>query len=66
MVLFKGKKHKTAEQKETFQTCDMYEKATHKAYWLNWRINPFEKIGVTILLHNPRLTRWLMRVTKNY
>ena len=51
---------------EGIELCSQYEKLTRKAYWLNWRINPLEKIGVTILLHNPRLTRWLMKVTKNY
>ena len=48
------------------ELCRKYEKATRKAYWLNWRINPLEKIVVTLLLHSPHLTRWLMKVTKNY
>ena len=56
----------TNYQSDVFQRCRVYEKATLKAYWLKWNINPLEKIGVTILLHCPRLTRWLMKVTKNY
>lgn len=66
MIFYKNIFYKTDQQISVFRQCCEYEKATRKAYWLNWRINPFEKIGVTILLHNPRLTRWLMRVTKNY
>lgn len=66
MVFYKNRNYKTDKEPQVFERCKEYERNTRKAYWLNWRINPFEKIGVTILLHNPRLTRWLMRVTKNY
>ena len=65
MIFYKNKFYKTDQQISVFRQCGEYERNTRKAYWLNWRINPFEKIGVTILLHNPRLTRLLMRVTKN-
>lgn len=66
MVFLKNRNFGKEREEEVFSQCRKYEIATRKAYWLCWRINPLEKIGVTILLHNPRLTRWLMRVTKNY
>lgn len=65
MVFYKNKNYKTDKEPQVFKQCKEYELKTRKDYLLNWRINPFEKIGVTILLHNPRLTRWLMRVTNN-
>lgn len=63
MVFLKNSRWSSVDKVEL---CHKYEKSTKKAYWLNWRINPLEKIVVTILLHSPRLTRWLMKVTKNY
>ena len=54
------------DRQKWFAQCQKYEKTTRKAYWLNKHINIIEKIGVTILLRIPRLTRWLMKVTKNY
>ena len=66
MVFWKNRNFMTCNESTVFKKCREYEISTRKAYWLSWRINPIEKIGVTILLHNPRLTRWLMRVTKNY
>ena len=66
MVFLKNRNYGTEREGEIFEQCRKYVKATRKDYWLCWRINPLEKIGVTILLHNPRLTCWLMKVTKNY
>lgn len=66
MVFWKNRNYGTNNESVVFGQCKKYEISTRKAYWLNWRINPLEKIVVTILLHSPRLTRWLMRVTKNY
>lgn len=66
MILYRNKFYKTDQQISVFRECYEYEKATRKDYWLNWRINPLEKIVVTILLYSPLLTRWLMKVTKNY
>ena len=66
MLFWKNRNFKTKNESAVFEQCRQYEKDTKKAYWLCWRINPLEKIGVTILLHNPRLTRLLMKVTKNY
>lgn len=51
---------------KVYQKCHQYECDTRLAYWLNWHINPIEKIGVTTLLHCPRLTRWLIKKTKNW
>lgn len=66
MVFWKNRNYRKQDETIVFKQCNKYEKETRKAYWLCWRINPLEKIGVTILLHNPQLTRWLMKVTKNY
>ena len=66
LTYLKGRVHKTDKEQEIYQLCKIYENKFRKAYWLNWRINPLEKIVVTILLHNPRLTCWLMKKTKNY
>lgn len=51
---------------KVYQKCHQYECDTRLAYWLNWHINPIEKIGVTTLLRWPRLTRWLIKKTKNW
>lgn len=66
MVFYKNSYFKSAEQAEVFGKCAVYEKDIRKAYWTNRHIPIYEKIGVTVLLHSPRLTRWLMKVTKNY
>lgn len=66
MVFWKNRNYRKIDEPVVFKQCNEYETATRKAYWLNWRINPLEKIVVTTLLHSPRLTRWLMKVTKNY
>lgn len=66
MLFYKNRNYKKAHQATVFKQCREYEKATWKAYWLNGRIPLYEKVGVTFLLHNPRLTCWLMKVTKNY
>lgn len=66
MIFWKNRNYRTNNESAVFGKCKKYEKNTRKAYWLNWRINPLEKIVVTILLHSPHLTRWLMKVTKNY
>lgn len=66
MVFWKNRNYRKIDEPVVFKQCNEYETATRKAYWLNWRINPLEKIVVTTLLHSPRLTRWLMKITKNY
>ena len=66
MALWKGRTYQTDAEKDTFQKCRQYERDTRWAYCLNWHINPIEKIGVTTLLHCPRLTRWLLIKTKNW
>lgn len=66
MALWKGRTYQTNYENETFLKCRQYERDTRWAYWFNWRINPIEKIGVSTLLHCPRLTRWLMKKTKNW
>lgn len=66
MVFYKNCNYRSKQQNAVFDKCKEYEKTTRRAYWQNARIPLYEKIGVTILLHSPRLTRWLMKVTKNY
>ncbi|MBO7537936.1 MAG: glycosyltransferase family 2 protein [Prevotella sp.] len=66
MIFWKNRNYGTNDESAVFAQCKKYENDTLKAYWLNWRINILEKIIVTILLHSPRLTRWLMKVTKNF
>lgn len=66
MLFYKNRNYKKVHQASVFKQCREYEKATWKAYWLNGRIPLYEKVGVTFLLHNPRLTCWLMKVTNNY
>ena len=66
-MVFDRNRHYFAErQEDVFELCTKYEKDTRMAYWTNRHIPLYEKIGITMLLHNPRLTRWLMKVTKNY
>lgn len=66
MLFYKNRNYKKTHQAAVFQQCREYEKVTWKAYWRNCHINLIEKIVVTILLHNPWLTHWLMKATKNY
>lgn len=66
MAFLKARIIDSNDRKRWFTQCQKYEKSTRKAYWLNKNINIIEKIGVTILLRIPRLTRWLMKATKNY
>ena len=63
MAFLIGDYWKTESQKEMFGRCYEYERQTRKDYWLSWRINPLEKIVMIFLMHSPRLTRWLMKVT---
>lgn len=65
MVSYKNRVWKKENGKEVFEKCRFYEKNTRNAYWKNSKINFFEKIFVTILLHNNFLTRWLRKVTHN-
>ena len=66
MAFLKARKINSIDRQRWFAQCKKYEKSTRKAYWLNKNINIIEKIGVTIMLRIPRLTRWLMKLTKNY
>lgn len=66
MVFLKGLTWKTIEENDSFRKCQFYERKTIKAYCANLQIPFCEKIGVLLLLHSPRLTRWMMKVTKNY
>lgn len=65
MVTMKNMAWKTEIEQEVFEKCRFYEKKTRKAYWKNSKINFFEKIFVTALLHNNYLTRWLRKITHN-
>ncbi len=66
MVFYKNRYYGTDKQPEVFRQCREYIKATRKAYWTCRLIPFYKRIGVTLLLHCPRLTRWLMKKTKNY
>ena len=66
MVFYKNRYYGTDKQPEVFRQCREYIKATRKAYWTCRLIPFYKRIGVTLLLHCPRLTRWLMKATKNY
>lgn len=66
MVFLKGRNYGANQQDSEINRCREYEKETRKAYWRNRHIPLYEKIGVTVLLHSPRLTRWLMKKTKNW
>ena len=66
MLFFKNRNYGTANQQKVFQQCREYIKTTQKAYWFCPRIPLYKKFVVILLLYSPRLTRWLMRVTKNY
>lgn len=54
------------KQKTIIQQYRKYKKDTRRAYWLCRQIPLYEKVGVTILLYCPILTRMLMKVSKNY
>ena len=59
-------KHGRWRSDEYINLCNHYERLTYWKYWKNLDIPFYEKVGVTILLHSHHLTRWLMKVTKNY
>ena len=66
MVFLIGRAWKTNNEIELFERCKLYIKQTHKKYWMNIHINPFEKIVITCLLNNPRLAQYLLKKTNNY
>jgi hypothetical protein len=66
MLFYKNRNYGSAKQQEVFQQCREYIRTTRKTYWTCQGIPLYKKIIVTLLLHNPRLTRWLMKATKNY
>lgn len=66
MLFFKNRNYGSANQQKVFQQCREYIKTTQKAYWFCSRIPLYKKFIVYLLLYCPRLTHWLMRVTKNY
>lgn len=59
-------KHGRWRCEQYISLCNQYERATFGDYWKNLDIPFYEKVGVTILLHSHHLTRWLMKVTRNY
>lgn len=65
MLFYKNCNYHKEGQQEVFANCRKYEVQTLHDYWLCHNIHPFEKIVIIFLLHNPRLTHWLMKVTKN-
>lgn len=53
----------TDKQAEAFQRCQEYKNNTLKAYWKSRRASLYEKAIITLLLHTPRLARWLYKAT---
>lgn len=66
MLFYKNRNYGSVKQQEVFHLCREYIRTTQKAYWLCPRIPLYKKFAVILLLHCPRLTHWLMKVTKNY
>lgn len=66
MLFFKNRSYGSSKQQKVFHLCREYIRTTQKAYWLCPRIPLYKKIAVILLLNCPRLTHWLMRVSKNY
>ena len=65
MLFLKNNRLGKDDEKEVFQMCKDYEKATRKYYLKEKQIKNWKKVIVLMLLHSPRLTHWLMKVTKN-
>lgn len=66
MILWKGIAMQTEQQKAVFKQCDEYERTTRKQYYRCNQIPIYERISRFILLHSPRLARFLMKLTRNY
>ncbi len=66
MILWKGIAMQTEQQKGVFKQCDEYERITRKQYYRCNQIPIYERISRFILLHSPRLARFLMKLTRNY
>lgn len=66
MLFLKNRNYGTAKQQEVFHQCREYIRTTQKTYWFCPRILLYKKFAVILLLYCPRLTHWLMKVTKNY
>lgn len=64
MLYWKNRMYKKDNQEIVFEQCKKYERAMRKEYWQNRNIRFLEKVEVTIMLFSPRLTHWLMKVTK--
>ena len=65
MVFWKARSLSEIGRQKVFLECHAIEHATRKAYVTDRRIPFFERANCLMLIHCPRLTRLLMRITKN-
>lgn len=65
MLVLKDRHFGKPTQQEVFEACAGYERQTLRAYWCCRQINILEKMACILLLHNPRLTHWVMRRRKD-
>ena len=65
MLFWKARAFSGGKQQADFLECRAMENATRKAYLTDGRIPILEKAGCLLFVHCPRLTRFLMRITKN-
>ncbi len=65
MVFWKARSFSEEKRQEDSQECQSIEHVTRKTYMTDKRIPLLERYGNLLLIHCPRLTRLLMRITKN-
>ncbi len=66
MISWKTRSLADRNRQVVFQECRSYEQDVRKSYLSSKEIRPFEKLACLILFHSPRLTLFLMKVSKNF
>lgn len=65
MVFWKARSFSEVERQDNYRECKTMENITRKAYLTDGRIPFLERAGCLLMIHCPRLTRLLLRLTKN-
>ena len=65
IALWKGRAIVERDFNSVKMECRGYETVTRKAYLRETKISTLEKAGCLLLIHSPRLTHYLMRITHN-
>ena len=66
MVFWRARTYQTNRQGDAFKQIRQFEHVTRKAYLHSRQIPLYKRLACLSLLHSPRLTRFLLKLTHNY